>query len=231
MNRFLLLLVALAAVALVQLGNWQMRRLDWKTALLHAIETRAFSDPVPAPGKRSWPGINADDDAYLRVKVSGTLLNSHELPVRALTELGGGYWILTPLQTGAGEIIWINRGFVPPDKRFADSRNEPVHQDVTITGLLRLSEPKGTLLQDNEPEAGRWYSRDVDAFSKAEGLPPPAPYFIDADQVSGAADWPRGGLTKLSFSNNHLQYALTWYAMALGLLAGTGYVIWLARRS
>ena len=101
---------------------------------------------------------------------------------------------------------------------------------IRITGLLRLVEPDGTLLQANDPAQNRWYSRDVAAFSDYLGLPQPAPFFIDADHAGTPDAWPRGGLTRLDFRNNHLQYALTWYAMALLLVAGTGYVIWLARR-
>lgn len=231
LNIGLLLLSAVLVFALVQLGNWQLRRLEWKNALLDAIETRAFGDAVLAPELKFWNEVTADTHAYQRVKIEGTLLHGHELIVRALTELGGGYWVLTPLRRGDGSIIWINRGFVPPDKRLRTSRADPETEFASLTGLLRMSEPGGTLLQKNDPANNRWYSRDVDAFSAYRSLPSPAPYFIDVDTTASFREWPRGGLTRLTFSNNHLPYALTWYAMALLLAAGTLYIVWLARRA
>ena len=102
---------------------------------------------------------------------------------------------------------------------------------IEVRGLLRLSEPGGTILESNDPKAGRWYSRDVDAFSRTTNLPPPAPYFIDADHIGDPTAWPRGGMTIIQFRNNHLQYALTWYAMALLLTAGMIYLVWLAKRN
>ncbi|PMW08503.1 Surfeit locus 1 family protein, partial [Pseudomonas sp. GW456-11-11-14-TSB2] len=85
---------------------------------------------------------------------------------------------------------------------------------ATVTGLLRLTEPKGAFLRYNDPGTNRWYSRDVSAISTARGLGPVAPYFIDAD-AGPAATAPVGGLTVERFTNNHLVYGLTWFALAV----------------
>lgn len=226
-NLLLLGVIGAIVFCLALLGNWQLRRFAWKNNLVMAIETRASEAAVPAPTKDQWHSINADDHAYQRVKAEGTYIHQHERIVRTLTELGSGYWVLTPLVRHNGEVIWINRGFVLPDKRYAADRSEPEKERVTVIGLLRVSEPDGTLLQTNDPEQNRWYSRDVDALSRTSGLAAPAPFFIDVEASAHLAEWPRAGLTKLNFKNNHLQYALTWYAMALLLVLGTGYVaIW-----
>lgn len=227
----LLLIIALTVFTLAQLGNWQLRRLEWKTALIAAVEARAFAPPVDAPRAGQWPGVAADSHAYMRVQADGILLHDHELLVKALTDLGAGFWVMTPLKRENGEIIWVNRGFVPSGKRERTSRTENKQGLVRITGLLRVTEPGGTLLQDNDPANGRWYSRDLRAFSANQKLPEPAPYFIDAERSGPAGAWPRGGLTKLTFRNNHLQYALTWYAMAMLLIAGTVYVVFFARHT
>lgn len=87
---------------------------------------------------------------------------------------------------------------------------------VIVTGLLRLTEPRGGFLRANDPAAARWYSRDAGAIAAAQGIPAVAPYFIDADR-SGPG-WPRGGMTVVRFPDNHLVYALTWFALA-GLVA------------
>jgi surfeit locus 1 family protein len=77
-----------------------------------------------------------------------------------------------------------------------------------------VSEPHGGFLRANQPPAGRWYSRDVDAIARARGLPQAAPYFIDADATPNSGGWPRGGLTVIRLRNSHLAYALTWFGLA-----------------
>src|SRR5690606_36844343 len=93
-------------------------------------------------------------------------------------------------------------------------------------GLLRLSEPGGGFLRRNMPAENRWYSRDVAAIAAARGLDDVAPFFVDAEPgaAAGADSWPRAGLTITRFSNNHLGYALTWFALAL-LVAWGGWRI------
>jgi surfeit locus 1 family protein len=90
-----------------------------------------------------------------------------------------------------------------------------------VTGLLRLTEPKGGFLRANDPAADRWYSRDVEAMAAARGLTDTAPYFIDADATPNPGGLPVGGLTVVAFRNSHLVYALTWFALALMLAALT----------
>ena len=229
-NILLLAIAAALVLCLIQLGNWQMRRLDWKNALIEAVESRAFGLPVDAPTAVEWADIAAESHAYLRVRADGRLRHDREIAVKAVTEIGPGYWIMTPLLRDNGEFIWINRGFVPSDLRRPETRGEPTGDTVSVTGLLRIPEPGGTLLQSNDPAADRWYSRDVEAFSLHRELPAPAPYFIDADHAGSSVEWPRGGMTKTDFRNTHLQYALTWYALAVLLAAGMGYLVWLSRR-
>jgi len=98
---------------------------------------------------------------------------------------------------------------------------------ATVKGLLRISEPAGGFLRQNDPAADRWYSRDVQAIAASRGLSRAAPYFIDADATPAASgDAPVGGLTVVSFHNNHLVYAVTWYALGL-MVAGACY--WVVR--
>ncbi|WP_332308531.1 SURF1 family cytochrome oxidase biogenesis protein [Sphingomonas sp. TDK1] len=59
-------------------------------------------------------------------------------------------------------------------------------------------------MRTNQPSEDRWYSRDVLAIARARGLTFVAPFFIDADSTLNAGGWPVGGLTVISFPNNHL---------------------------
>ncbi|MBB4952374.1 surfeit locus 1 family protein [Agrobacterium vitis] len=206
----------LACACFVALGIWQIERLAWKRDLIARVDARVHALPVSAPSAADWPSINRENDEYRRVQVSGTFDNSKESFVFASTELGSGYWVLTPLKTADGNTVLINRGFVPPDRKDPTTRTEAQSSDpVTITGLLRLSEPGGTLLRSNGPQADRWYSRDVAAIAAKRNLTRVAPYFIDADKSASNAAYPVGGMTQIRFPNSHLQYAITWFVMAI----------------
>jgi surfeit locus 1 family protein len=214
-------LALLVVAALVSLGVWQLQRRSWKLALIAQVERRLAAPPVAAPGPDRWPKIGRGD-AYARLRVRGTYRATGQTLVQAVTELGSGYWVLTPLDSDRGFALLVNRGFVPPERKDAPPPAGP----VTITGLLRVSEPGGGFLRSNDPAADRWYSRDVAAIAAARRLGTVAPYFIDADAATSPG-WPRGGLTVIRFPNNHLSYALTWFAMAILLAVAAS---WLARR-
>lgn len=218
-------LLALAGVVgLSALGLWQVQRLGWKLALIERVESRAHAAPVEVPGPAQWAGIA--DDEYHRVRLTGRFLHERETLVQAVTEHGGGHWVLTPLVTGRGFTVLVNRGFVPPERRDSATRSAgQVEGEVAVTGLLRLTEPKGAFLRENDPVSGRWYSRDVAAIAQAGGLDAVAPYFVDADATPNPGGFPLGGLTVLRFSNNHLGYALTWFALATMVAAGGVFVI------
>jgi surfeit locus 1 family protein len=206
--------------ALSSLGVWQLHRRTWKLNLIEQVGRQAHAPAADAPGPRAWHSLTAAD-AYRHVRVRGVFLNDRETLVQASTAFGPGYWVVTPLRTADGFVVLVNRGFVPPEKRAAASRAEgAISGETTVTGLLRLTEPKGRFLRANDPAAGRWYSRDVAAIARADGLAQAAPYFVDADGTPNAGGFPVGGLTVIAFPNNHLVYAFTWFGLAL-LLAGT----------
>ncbi|MFE3837389.1 SURF1 family protein [Pseudogemmobacter sonorensis] len=219
-----------ASVALTGLGIWQVQRLGWKLALIDRIEARVHAAPAALPPPPDWGAASAERDEYRRVAVRGVFRHDLETLVQALTEEGGGFWVLTPLDMADGGVILVNRGFVPPERRDPASRPESAPADpVEITGLLRMTEPGGGFLRENDPGADRWFSRDVAAIAQARGLERVAPWFLDAE----AGEMPRGGLTVVRFSNNHLSYALTWFALALGTVAAAIYVLrdeWRMRR-
>jgi surfeit locus 1 family protein len=206
--------------AVFALGVWQVERRAWKLDLIARIDQRIHADAVTAPSRADWGNISRQNDEYRRVTAEGTLQNDRESLVYASTTLGAGYWVITPLTLADGTSVMINRGFVPTDKRDLNSRLEgQVAGPVKITGLLRLDEPGGTFIKSNDPANDRWYSRDVNAMAAKRGVSDIAPYFIDADATPNPGGLPVGGLTQVSFPNNHLQYALTWFALA-AMVAG-----------
>jgi surfeit locus 1 family protein len=233
----LAIFAVLAFGVFAALGTWQVVRLQWKLALIERVEQRVHAAPVPAPGPERWAQLSAESDEYRQVRLAGTYQYDKTTRVQAVTDLGGGYWLMTPLQTTEAGTVLVNRGFIPLGQGAAvpDAGQRPGTAEVT--GLLRMSQPGGAFLRKNDPAAGRWYSRDVEAIAAARGLGSVAPYFVDADAASAGRDArqapqpaPVGGLTVVSFHNNHLVYALTWYALALMVAGAFYWVAWHERR-
>lgn len=207
----LLVVAGVLCAGLIGLGVWQVERLQWKRALIATVGQRVHAAPAPAPGPERWPAITAERDEYRHIRVSGRYRDTATVFVQAVTERGPGFWAMTPIVSDRGFTVLVNRGFVP-DRRAPDGGS------ATVTGLLRPSEPGGGFLRRNDPAANRWFSRDVAAIAAARRLGPVAPYFIDADAgPPGTA--PVGGLTVIRFPNNHLVYAITWFALA-AMVAG-----------
>ncbi|MBX3563633.1 MAG: SURF1 family protein [Sphingomonas sp.] len=216
MKRALLVLFALAAaLGFTALGIWQIERRAWKLDLIARVDAG-----LKAPPASDWRRFAE----YRKVRLTGTYLRDRETLVKAVTERGEGFWVMTPLRTAQG-VVLINRGFVssPRQARWCGPDTE-----AAITGLQRATEPKGGFLRANDPANDRWYSRDVTAIATARQLGPVAPFFIDADATPNPGGYPVGGLTVVAFRNNHLVYALTWFALAL--LSAAGAVLALRRK-
>ncbi|AXA90717.1 SURF1 family protein [Massilia sp. YMA4] len=219
------------------LGTWQVKRLQWKLDLIERVNSRVNAAPVPAPGPQQWARVSAASDEYRRVRVSGKFLYQYTTRVQTTTARGIGFWLMTPLCTDDG-IIFVNRGFVPMRSGDLDQPAPPsagaepcaggFGPAAEVTGLLRLPEPKGRLLRENDPANERWYVRDVPAIAARRGLRNVAPYFVDApagqEYPMDASEKPVGGLTVIAFPNNHLVYALTWFALA-AMVAGGYYLV------
>lgn len=217
------------------LGTWQVYRLDYKLALIDRVESRVNAAPVIAPEAKEWSSISREGDEYRSIRLEGEFLPQYTTRVQATTVLGAGHWLLTPLRTLKGEIVWVNRGYIPvnqPDPMSTDNTQGAFE----VTGLLRLTEPGGAFLRKNDPSRNRWHSRDIAALSEHHQLTPAAPYFVDAGKPRNLSaemtaftpeSYPVDGLTVIKFSNSHLVYAITWYALALMV---AGITFWLNKK-
>lgn len=217
------LTIILTAI-LIALGTWQVQRLSEKQALIAAVESRAFGEPIPLP--LDWTNIGPKADwEYSRVRVSGTFDHVAEVQVYTVSDIGPGYWIFTPLALDNGSNLLINRGFVPSDKRTPDSRPEGQRQGrVTITGLMRSTEASSLFLRANDVENQRYYRRDIAEIAAAKAIANVAPFYVDADAEENVGGLPIGGKTQLKFPNSHLSYAITWYILALMMIAAGWFV-------
>ena len=226
-------LATLAALAiLVGLGTWQLSRLAWKNELIAQVAARSRAAPAPLPPPASWPAMAAEQDEYRRVGVTGRFRHEAEAylyflagdskrPGEAGRAQGQGYLVITPLVMAGGETVLVNRGFVPTDRRDPASRAAgQVTGAVTVTGLIRFPEARGWFAAPDDTARRLFYTRDIDAMVAALGLDSSrtAPFLIDADAGETPGGLPQGGETRLVFPNRHLEYALTWYGLALTLV-------------
>src|SRR5262245_43222977 len=232
-------LAALAGLAvLVGLGTWQMERKRWKEDLLAKIAERVHADPIvlfPSPAESKEPGQQVvveldasrfrDEYEYRHVLVRGQLHHDKERYLYAPAPEGPGWHVYTPLQLEAGDVVWIDRGWVPDAKKAPETRREgQVAGPVEVRGLVRFPAGKGAFTPENDVGRNLWYWPDVAAMTASAfpGGPQAAasvPLFIDADaRPEPPGGLPRGGVTRLDLPNRHLEYALTWYGLAATLL-------------
>lgn len=172
----------LACVVFTALGTWQMQRRTWKLSLIDRVQARVGGPVSQVPDVAEWAAGEPRDFEYRHVRVQGTWLHGHVAWSQAVTTLGGGFWQMVPMQLDDGRIVWINRGFVGQR-----AGRLPAPGSARVDGLLRLSEPNGGFLRDNDPVAGRWHSRDVVQMSAAQGLPVErtVEWFVDAQATPG----------------------------------------------
>ena len=216
----------LGVAILIGLGVWQLHRLAWKEALIAEVSSRVGAPPVALPPELEWPRLAPADYGYRHVRVAGDYDFAHQaLIFRALEtprgRYGGPGWlVLTPLRLADGSTVIVNRGFVPDDKKAAFLAGGPANgpAKAEVTGLMREPESRTWFTPADDPASGQWFTRDPAAIAAAMKLTRVAPFTIDADSGPDPAALPEGGETILSFPNNHLSYACTWFGMAAALI-------------
>jgi surfeit locus 1 family protein len=221
-------------LSLIALGTWQVQRLYWKEALLAAIEQRSTAPPVDLQVIEESLAAGKPID-YQAALASGRFLNDKERHFFATFEGQSGYYVYTPLELADGRLLFVNRGFVPYDRKEPSTRPQSlVEGQQTITGLARarLEEKPSFMVPDNDEAANIFYWKDLDRMAASAGLPADQllPFFLDADATPVDGGLPRGGVTVINLPNSHLQYAITWYGLALALL-GVALFGWLKRKS
>jgi surfeit locus 1 family protein len=209
------------ALMLMGLGKWQLDRRAWKLGVVERIETRVHDEAISLTTAREiWR--KTEDIDYTRVLLVGRFLHEHERHLYALVDGLAGWKVVTPLQTASGDIVLVDRGFVPDQLKLPAARQRGQIEGVAeLTGLARASQPPSWFTPVTDPAANRWFRRDVPGLIAS--LPPElaanaAPFIVEAEAAPVPGDWPRSGVTMLKITNRHLEYALTWFALAATLL-------------
>ncbi|MGF1543024.1 MAG: SURF1 family protein [Parvularculaceae bacterium] len=217
-----LTVAAIIGVAvLVSLGTWQLHRRAWKLDLIAQVEARANAAPIPFDEARDRADAG-EDMSYQPVRAVGVFDHGREARVFGSLDGAAGVYVFTPLTREGARALYVNRGFAPQALADpADRAEGQVAGEVVVTGLFRTPSKPGGLARafqaEDQPEDNLWFARDPVRFAAHAGLDAEAS-FIDSDGAETSADWPRGGATRLEFSNRHLEYALTWFGLAAALI-------------
>jgi surfeit locus 1 family protein len=212
-----LLFGLIGAAILIGLGNWQLKRLAWKESVLADISARLNDTPVPLP---ATPDPTAD--LYLPVQVSGRFLGEDLDVLVSRKEIGAGFRVIAAYETTEGRRILIDRGFVTDAARGLPR----MAREETITGTLHWPRETDGYTPPPDPATGMWFARDVPAM--ALGLQTePVLVVARSDTGDGIEPMPVG---TEGIPNDHLQYAITWFSLAVVWLGMTGLLLWRIRR-
>ena len=200
---------------LLGLGIWQIERLHEKEALIASVQSGMKAPPVPLSQALRAGAAHAQ---WHHVRVTGHFLHDKEIYLFAQGPGGAfGVQIVTPLVQDNGETVLVDRGFVPDALRNPDTRRAAQARGaVSLTGVLRLSQEPGFFTPKPDARTRLWFVKDVPGMAKAAGVSV-KPILIEADATPNHGGWPLGGQTNVDFPNDHLQYAMTWFGLALAL--------------
>jgi len=220
---------------LIGFGVWQLDRKVWKESLITALTERLAKAPENLPPRDAWPRLVPEANEFRRVTFPAEFLAGEEaLVYGAGSSLrsdvkGAGYWVFAPARLPGGSVVIVNRGFVPLDRKEPDTRTMGAPRgSIDIVGNLRWPETRGLFTPADDTKTNVWYLRDTKAMAAAKKWAVVAPFYIDQEAPVPAGGLPLPGKLEVRLSNNHLQYAVTWFGLALAL-AGV-YVVWLAGR-
>jgi surfeit locus 1 family protein len=222
----LLVPAMLAFALLIGLGVWQIQRKAWKEALIATLTQRTHAPPTALPPPAAWAGLDPQHDEFTHVKFAATFDHAHEALVYAIPSAfrgdvsGLGDWVFTPARLAGGGIVMVNRGFVPQARQDPASRAEgQVAGPVDIDGIMRWPETPGWFTPGAEPAKNLWFAREPLAIAAAKGLGAVAPFYIEQEAPVPPGALPHPSATEVHLRNEHLQYALTWFGLAIVLVA------------
>lgn len=228
---------SLAMVALfVGLGLWQLQRRVEKHALIATLTERLAAAPVPLPSASQWRGLTPERDEFRRVTFAATYESRLDAMVYTAGSAvrpdisGPGTWAFLPARLQSGDTVAVNAGFVPNTKQDRDQQDQAVAQLITnkpvlLTGYIRFPEVAGTFIPAVEHDKRLWFTRDHLAMAQALGWDKVAPFYIDLEAPVPESGIPKPGPLQVHLKDDHLQYAITWFALAGAVVIA--FAVWL----
>ena len=217
---FPLLLGLVGCAVLVGLGVWQLQRLEWKTAKLAQIAAKISATPVTLPAT-----VTPENDIYLPVTVDGHLLGPTAFVITGLAQAGPGYRVIGAFEVaGTGRKIMVDLGFVAEADRAVELPSTP----MKVTGNLNWPAEKDSYTPEPELLQKLWFARDVERMANVLGTE-------QVLVVANAIDPAIPAISPLpvdtsSVPNDHLNYAITWFSLAVVWLGMTVLLLWRIRR-
>ena len=147
---------------------------------------------------------------------------------------GPGTWAFMPARSATGETVVVDAGFVQNTMQDREQQDRAVarlitNEPVTVLGYIRFPEAAGSLTPPENLAKRLWFTRDHLAMARAlgwgEGDQPVAPFYIDLEQPAPASGTPKPGPLTVHLKDDHLQYAITWFALAGAVVIAFG--VWL----
>lgn len=227
----------LAMVAVfVGLGMWQLQRRVEKHALVAALTERLAAAPGSLPSPAQWRALSAASDEFRRVSFEATYASAPDAMVYSSGSsvrediAGPGTWAFMPARLSTGEAVVINSGFVQNTMQDRAQQDRVVTRLVTgepvkLTGYIRFPENAGMLTPAENTAKRLWFTRDHLAMARALGWGEVAPFYIDLEQPVPVSGIPKPGPLEVHLKDDHLQYAITWFALAGAVVIAFG--IWL----
>lgn len=202
---------------LIMLGLWQLDRLAWKTELIDSFNERANAAAILPPD------VAADltQLEFHNLALFGRFMHDRELYLTGRTYEGNaGFHVVTPFRTDQGKIIFVNRGWVSESYREPETRQFSVKdEEVSLRAVLRLPQQKGYFVPENEPENGFWFTLKPDEMAEFQNLNQAVrTYYADQVRTSEVLTLPIAAEIDIDVRNTHLNYALTWFGVALSLI-------------
>lgn len=220
MRKIITVILSLAILALfIGLGTWQVQRLQWKQGVLARIEARIAADPVPLPG-----APDPQSDKYLPVTVSGQFSGQTLRVLVSSRQAGAGYRLISALTTDADGAVLIDRGFVRVDQPLPPMPSGP----VTVEGNLHWPDDRNRATPENQVDDNTWFARDIDQMARHLGTRPIL--IIARNTQPPETDLTPMPVTTQGIPNRHLEYAGTWFLLALTWSVMTAYLLWRKKR-
>jgi surfeit locus 1 family protein len=217
-------LATLAAFCvLVGLGTWQLERKRWKENLLAKIAERVAAEPIPVARAAELMRRGGDVE-YMHVSAAGRFHHDKERYLYAPAPAGLAWHVYTPVQVAPARVVWVNRGLVPDASKAPAARMAgQVAGETVVRGVVRVPQGKALFTPQNDVAGNLWHWPDISALT-ASAFPPDAsfttlPFTIEADaEPPPPGGLPKGGVTRIALPNRHLEYAVTWFGIALTLI-------------
>ncbi len=215
---FVVLVGILGTAVLLWLGTWQMNRLVWKENILTQIDARMKATPVSLPTE-----LSEAEDKYLPVTATGVIWEPYLRVLTSRQNIGAGYRIISVLDIN-GRRVLLDRGFILQEDAVAPADMAP----VTVVGNVHWPDETDSFTPEPDVDNNIWFARDVETMSQALQT---EPVMIIASRIEPSdPNIFQMPIDTSAISNNHFNYAMTWFSLAGIWVLMSGFFVWRTRK-